>query len=269
MSLVTRATPGVGERVRLCRYAGTVVAILVPTFALAGCQVPGYGAPHGATTQGRDTFHLWQVEVTTALVVGVIVWGLIFFVIVRYRRRSDEVPSQRHFVGSIEVIYTAVPIVMVAVLFGLTFATQNRVDAVSSHPDVRIDVTAFQWGWRFHYVDDDVTVVTNGLSQPVMVVPVQATVGITLVSSDVVHSFYVPGFLFQRNAIPGITNHFDFNVTKPGEWVGRCTSFCGLHHYQMLFSVRAVSLADFRSWVAAQPHSQPVTTTTTSAGAAP
>jgi cytochrome c oxidase subunit II len=242
---------------RLLRVFPLTVALAA---ALAGCQVPGYGAPHGATTQGQDTYHLWQAEVTTALVVGVIVWALIFFVIVRFRRRrrdQDQLPSQRQYVLWVEVLYTLIPVAIVAVLFGVTVATQQRIDRVSAHPDVRIDVTGFQWGWRFNYVDDGVTVVSQGTAPPEMVLPVHQTVGITLVSTDVVHAFYVPGFLFQRNAQPGITNHFDINVTKPGAWGGSCTTFCGLRHAQMLFSVRAVSSNDFRAWIASQPHTPP------------
>lgn len=234
-----------------------MLPVVVLTAALGGCQVPGYGAPHGATTQGQDTYRLWQAMATTALVVGAIVWALIFFVIVRYRRRRrdpSQLPSQRQYVHWVEILFTGIPVVIVAVLFAVTVATQQRVNRVSAHPDVRIEVTGFQWGWRFNYVDDGVAVVSQGNAPPVMVLPVHQTVGITLVSTDVVHSFYVPGFLFQRNAQPGITNHFDINVTKPGVWGGSCTTFCGIRHAQMLFSVRAVSAGEFRAWIASHPH---------------
>ena len=232
-----------------------------------GCNFyPSYGASRGATSQGQDTFKLYSGMMTTGIIVGGLVFLLILWTILRYRRRSDDMPRQFHENVPIEVIYTVVPVLIVAFLFAFTVITENKVDATvpsaatitsSGKPVVQIRVTAFQWGWRFDYPDLDVGVAgetTNGPNNhgPQMVVPVGQTVQITLVSNDVIHGFYVRDFNFSRYALPGVTNLFDLNVLHAGTYNGQCTQICGLYHSEMLFSVRAVSPQAFAQWAASQ-----------------
>jgi len=217
--------------------------------SLSGCEVPDFGAPHGATTQGQDTFRLWQGAVVAALVVGVVVWGLIFYVIIRYRRRDDEIPSQRSANIPLEVVYTLVPILIVAVLFYFTVTTQNRVEKVSASPAVKIEVTGYQWGWKFRYAGTSVIVSTQGAARPVLVLPSGQTTRITLQAVDVIHGFYVPDFLFKRDAIPGLVNTFDFHPVRTGTFLGHCSVFCGLRHADMAFDVSVLSPADYGRWL--------------------
>jgi len=234
---------------------------------LGGCDFyPSYGASRGVTTQGQDTFKLYSGMMTTGIIVGGIVFLLILWTVLRYRKRSDEMPRQFHENVPIEVIYTVVPILIVAVLFLFTVITENKVDATqplnarvtsSGKPVVEVRVTAFQWGWRFDYPDLNVGVsgeTTNGPDNhgPQMVVPVGQTVQITLVSDDVIHGFYVRDFNFSRYALPGVTNHFDLDVLHSGTYFGQCTQICGLYHSEMLFSVRAVNPVAFRVWARSQ-----------------
>ncbi len=196
---------------------------------------------------------LWRGGVMTALVVGAIVMSLIIFTIIRYRRRGrDDVPTQRQYMVPLEIVYTAIPIVIVLVLFGFSYAVQDRVDALSKDPAVTIDVKGYQWQWQFHYRDEDVTVTGVPDHRPVMVLPVGQTVRLVLTSRDVIHSFYVPAFLFKRDVIPTITNNFDIKVEKAGTYRGYCAEFCGLDHARMTFTVRAVTPAEYRAWVAEQ-----------------
>ncbi len=242
------------------------LAILAP-LALAGCDFyPSYGASRGATSQGQDTFKLYSGMMTTGIIVGGLVFLLILWTVLRYRKTSDDMPKQFHESIPIEVLYTIIPILIVAVLFAFTVITENKVDATvptnatvtaSGKPVVDIRVTAFQWGWRFDYTGLNVGVAgetTNGPNNhgPQMVVPVGQTVQITLVSDDVIHGFYVRDFNFSRYALPGVTNFFDLNVLHPGTYNGQCTQICGLYHSEMLFSVRAVRPAAFRVWAAAE-----------------
>jgi cytochrome c oxidase subunit II len=255
--------PGPGRRWRRRAVGLAVVAPL----ALAGCNFyPSYGASRGATSQGQDTFKLYSGMMTTGIIVGGLVFLLILWTVLRYRRRSDEMPRQFHENIPIEVIYTAVPILIVAALFAFTVITENKVDATvpvnatvtsTGRPVVDVRVTAFQWGWRFDYPGLNVGVAgetTNGPNNhgPQMVVPVGQTVQITLVSDDVIHGFYVRDFNFSRYALPGVTNYFDLDVLHPGTYNGQCTQICGLYHSEMLFSVRAVAPAAFRVWAASQ-----------------
>ena len=234
---------------------------------LGGCNFyPTYGASRGVTTQGQDTFKLYSGMMTTGIIVGGLVGLLILFTIVRYRRRSDEMPKQFHESIPIEIVYTGVPILIVAVLFLFTVLTENKVDAtvpvnatVSSTgtPVLDVKVTAFQWGWRFDYPRNNVTVsgeVTNGPDDhgPQMVLPMGERVQITLVSNDVIHGFYVRDFNFSRYALPGVVNVFDLDLVRTGTFPGQCTQICGLYHSEMLFSVRSVTPDAFQSWVSSE-----------------
>ena len=244
--------------------------LLAGGFVLTACGgLPTFEASPPADAQAKHTFSLWQGAVITALAVGAVVMALIVWNIVRYRHRSGdpELPDQRHGNGPLEVVYTAVPIVIVAVLFFFTVGTDNSVDAVSRGPAARVKVTAYQWGWQFHYQGTPVTVGTIGAGwlntspalptsprYPQLVLPEGEATQISLVSLDVVHGFYVHAFLFSRYAQPGVTNVFDLTPTKLGVFQGRCSQLCGLYHAEMLFSVKVVTPAQFRSWLAAQTH---------------
>jgi cytochrome c oxidase subunit 2 len=249
------------------------VLLLGGALVLGGCQAPTFGAFRGSTAQGKDEFKLWVGMVITGLVVAVIVWGLIFWTIVRYRRRhSDQIPRQFHSNPILEVIYTMIPVLIVGVIFYFTVVTENEIDAVSTHPTEIVHVLAYRWGWQFTYDSGNgksqgVTIRTAAeptlLAQPAtsdhypqLVLPSNSTVRIVLDSADVVHGFYVPAFNFSRYAQPGVTNVFDFTTTSNGVFNGQCTQYCGLYHSEMLFSVRVESPSSFSNWMSAQQASQ-------------
>jgi cytochrome c oxidase subunit II len=236
------------------RRRGTVVAAAVATsLGLSACELSGFGAPEGATRQGQDTYKLWQGSVVAALIVGGIVLALILFVIVRFRRRGDDsIPSQREYNYPLEITYTIIPLVIVAGLFYFTVKTQEKVQAISATPAVRVEVTGFQWGWSFEYQGTGVTLSSQGSDRPVLVLPVGQTTRITLVSVDVVHSFYVPEFLYKRDAVPGITNRFDLHPLETGTFRGHCAEFCGLRHADMLFDVSVIGTTEFNAWLTGQ-----------------
>jgi cytochrome c oxidase subunit 2 len=213
-----------------------------------------YGAPDSASTQGDDVLGLWRWLFWTAAFVGAVVLGLILFAIVRYRRRGDDdtLPPQTREHVPIELFYTAVPLVIVAVLFGISVATQQRVTKLSAHPDVRVEVTGFQWQWRFRYPRQGITIVGDLEHPPTLVLPVGRTTRLDLASSDVVHSFYVPAFLEKRDLVPGVKNEIDVHPTRAGRFAGHCAEFCGLAHDRMGFDVRTLAPGDFARWVRAQ-----------------
>jgi len=250
------------------RRARVLVLLLLAGAGLAACDVPGFESETGRTEQGQEVFDLWRAEVAAAFVIGLFVWGLIFYAAIRYRRRSDAVPGQRQYVLPIEVTYTIVPIVIVAVIFGVSYGVQRDVDDVAPDPAVVIEVTGFQWQWQFHYVDEDITVTGLPDEPPTMVLPVDATIRLKLSSHDVIHSFYVPDFLYKRDVIPGVDNEIDVDVTDEGTYSGACAEFCGLDHARMTFTVEAVSADEFDDWVAQQQSDSESATTTTTTGAA-
>jgi cytochrome c oxidase subunit 2 len=235
------------------RGALAVGLVALTAVLVAGCSTGFLQPPPAATTQGRETQSLYEIVFAVAVIVFVLVEGLILFAAVRYRRRKgdESLPPQIHGNNVLEVIWTAIPMVVVAGLFFLSWQTLNSVDAVSASPQLKISVTGFQWQWQFQYPSEGVTVVGLPGQAPEMVVPVGETVQLDLQSRDVIHGFYVPAFLFKRDVIPGKTNVFDFKVDQPGTYSGQCTQFCGLLHWDMVFSVRAVSRPEFDAWVVA------------------
>lgn len=209
--------------------------------------------PAARTTQAEAVSALWTQFMIAALIVGALVWGLITVAILRYRRRpGDErrIPPQIGHVTWLEVVWTVGPIATILVLFALTLGTLGRVDAIAASPPVTVNVTAFRWQWRFDYPGTNVSIVGGPATPAEMVVPVGEPVHIVLNAVDVDHSFYVPAFLFKRDAIPGRPNQFDLTITEPGTYAGQCAEFCGVFHDRMTLTVRAVTRPDFDAWLA-------------------
>lgn len=232
---------------RLTR-TGVLVTTLVA--AASGCSDGfNFGVPDPVSEQGRQTLELWRGFHWTAVAVGLLIWGLVVYCMVRYRRRGDGLPRQSHENIPMEILYTVIPLVVVGVLFAFTVGTQQEVVDLAEDPDVVIDVIGFQWSWQFDYPEEGISVTSDGVAAPEIVVPVGSTVRFRLTTTDVNHSFWVPRFLVKRDLIPNVDNEFDVDVTEAGTWEGRCAEFCGLDHYRMNFSVWAVPAEYYTSWV--------------------
>jgi len=188
--------------------------------------------------------------------LGVVVAGLILWSVVRFRRPKGAAPGQlpRQTGANVrlEVAYTVVPLLLVAVLFGLTMRTQSRISAEGKASDLSVEVTGFQWGWRFRYPAQGVTVSGDANDPPTLVVPVGANVRLRLLAADVIHSFFVPAFLVKQDMIPGVDNDIEFHPTEEGRYPGVCAEFCGLDHWRMTFDVEVVSPTAFQAFVAEQ-----------------
>lgn len=218
----------------------------------AGCgdDAPSWGAPDPASAEGTQIRDLWQGFFLAAVAVGLLVWGLLVYVLVRYRRRNDDLPRQNPYNVPIEVLYTAAPIVAVAVLFGFSTAVEQDVTQEAEDPAVVVEVIGFQWQWRFAYPEHGIELIgTPEDGPPELVLPVDEVVRFELRADDVAHSFWVPEFLEKRDLIPGLTNTLELTPTRSGTFVGRCAEFCGLDHWRMGFSVRVVERSEFETWV--------------------
>lgn len=235
------------------RAALAAVLLVVPTGAVA-CS---FGMPRGATEQAEDTFDLWQIFMWAAVAVSVIVYGLIVWSIVRYRERRNDASGtlgrQFHSNLPIEIVYTASPIVLAAALFVMSTLTQGRVEERGREVATTVRTVAFAWGWRFHYEEADVTVLSDpsGPEAPIpeIVLPLGERVRFVLTSDDVIHAFWVPDFLFKRDAIPGHVNEFELTPSRLGVFPAACSEFCGLNHAYMRFTVRVVAPGEFRAWL--------------------
>ncbi|HEV2356099.1 MAG TPA: cytochrome c oxidase subunit II [bacterium] len=205
--------------------------------------------PGGATLQAGEIHRVWTVFLLTAAGVAGTVYALIFWSILRYRRRGDALPAQirNHIVA--EAVFTLIPLLIVAALFAVSFAAERRIERLDPRPAVTVRVTGFEWSWRFEYAGGGPTVSGTPNRPPVLVVPAGRPVRIVITSADVDHSFFVPAFLFKRDAIPGLVSSFDLSVTRPGVYRGECAEFCGLDHAAMTFTVSAVTSQAFDDWL--------------------
>ena len=272
--VVARVTPPRAERARVAdvrgRRTGRFVALTAVAFAavltLSGCSAKdafALGWPHGGISkQSNEMYNLWIGTVIAALITGLVVYVLIFWCIIRYRKKKgadDELPVQTRYNLPIELIYSVIPFLIIAVLFYYTAVAETNVDKLSKHPDVTVEVVAFKWNWQFNYLDttakmpDGSPVTTIGDSSyiPVLVVPTGESVQFVETSRDVIHSFWVPELLFKRDVFPGnVQNRFQVTITTAGAYVGRCAELCGTYHSQMNFELRAVSPADYQTFIA-------------------
>ncbi len=249
------------------RLARLAALGLLGVATLTGCAVPNnefwrFGWPEGITDRSQDMRELWTGSVIAALIVGFAVWGLIFWSVVRHRKRGDELPKQTAYNLPLEIVYTILPFVIIAGLFFYTVVVQNRVMERSEEPDETIAVNAFKWNWQIVYPEtegpDGEAVDTVGTSSeiPILVLPTDQTIRFELASADVIHSFWVPEFLFKLDVIPGNENGrdnvFEVTVEEEGAYVGRCAELCGTYHAYMNFEVRAVSADDYDAYLEAR-----------------
>jgi len=207
------------------------------------------------TEQGEKVYTLYNVVLAIAVVIGVGVIGMILLTCVRYRKApgDDTMPPQTHGNTTFEVIWTAIPTVIVLGLFAMSFATIRAIDKPTGDQAAIIEVRGYQWSWTFDYgtnaAGTRVIVRTPPNNDPPeMVLPVGQKVHIEERTDNVLHSFFVPDFLFKRDLVPGKANGFDLTVTSPGVYHGQCAELCGTDHAKMTFSVRAVSRSDFDEW---------------------
>ncbi|NTW40030.1 MAG: cytochrome c oxidase subunit II [Cellulomonadaceae bacterium] len=235
-----------------------VVAVLV-----SGCSeeasrgfLPGYSDGQVTNMTGRIT-NLWTGSWIAALAVGVLTWGLILWCVAVYRKRKDDdtLPVQLRYHVPLEVMYVILPILMIGVLYFYTERDMSAIQDTSATPDVTVEVIAKRWSWDFNYLDDDVWSTGqhvlepgtpgNPETLPTLYLPVDERVEIRLESRDVIHSFWVPAFLYKKDMIPGRHNLFQIVPTREGVYAGKCAELCGEHHSGMLFNVAVVSREEY------------------------
>jgi cytochrome c oxidase subunit II len=304
-----RADRGQARRLRTLALAGILGALAV---ILSGCSwehVLAFGWPDGITPQAHWNRQLWIGSVIAALVVGIIVWGLMFWASAFHRRKATdtELPRQFGYNMPLELVLTVTPFLIISVLFYFTVVVQEKMLHVDKDPEVVVDVTAFQWNWKFGYQSvnfkdgtlkfdgadperkkamvskpegkdahgeervgpirglnpsdrtylnfDKVEILGTPTEIPVLVLPTGKRIQFRLASADVVHTFWVPEFLFKRDVIPNAEANNSVNVfqvddiSRTGAFVGHCAEFCGTYHSMMNFEVRAVAPNDFKAYL--------------------
>jgi cytochrome c oxidase subunit 2 len=242
-----------------------LVLVAGTSAVLAGC------APETITKTGHETASLYNIVLVMATVVFVAVEAAIIYNAVRYRRPKgvDALPEQIHGNRNVEVLWTAIPAVIILALFVMSMKVLVDVNKERPAP-LTVKITGFQWQWRFDYYrgpDAQGKITPLGVSvsaggqfePPTLVLPVGQRIHFIEDSADVIHSFYVPDFFFKRDVVPGRTNTFDISEIEPskvGMYHGQCAELCGDFHNAMTFNLLAVKPGRFQQWLAEQQKKQ-------------
>ncbi len=240
-----------GRRVALVAGAALVLA------GTAGCasdtDLGRLGYPEPVTEQGPILLSFWQNTWIAAFVVGVLTWGLIFWAIIAYRKKANQgAPIQTRYNVPLEILYTVAPAIMIAALFVPTSATRPR--SPSSPPTRRTPsgVVGLQveLGLQLRRRTAPTTPAPRP-GRPSCGCRSTSRSASTLTSPDVIHSFWVPQFLFKMDVIPGRDNQFELTPNKIGVFAGKCAELCGTDHSRMLFNVNVVTRAEYDAHIAA------------------
>jgi cytochrome c oxidase subunit 2 len=226
-----------------------------PPFCMVTFSTPSIFNPASLeTVQIRDLFNFILV---LAGIIFVLVEGMLFFAVFRFRNRPPEAAMQFHGNTKLELAWTAAPAVILAVLLGFTLQTMGQVKAVASSNVLNVKAIGHQWWWEFRYPDQNI------ITAEELVVQVNTNIEVAVESNDVEHGFWVPELFGKVDAVPGYTNRVRFTPTTASQYYygGQCTQFCGLQHAQMRFAVVVRTADDFKNWVAyqQQPAAKPET----------
>ena len=242
------------------RVVASVLGLTTVALLSTGCTANEaffFDMPEPASKEAPIMLNLWNGSWIAAWAVGIVTWGLMLWAVIAYRRRHrDEIPKQTQYNIPLEILYTVVPLIMILGLFWFTARDQTEILTVSNDQDQTVNVVGFRWSWAFNYLDEDVydvglpyTEEGGTAALPTLVLPVDEKVRFELTSPDVIHSFWVPNWLFKMDVIPGKTNVFELTPDRVGLFPGKCAELCGTDHARMLFNVQVVERPEFEAHI--------------------
>lgn len=222
-----------------------------------------FQAPASPVMEDLERFHTLLLWIEGGIVLCVI--SLLLYTALRFRASRNKVPSTRTGHVGLEVIWTLIPVVILAVIAFPSFRLLYKMDVVPK-ADLTLKVVGNQWYWTYDYPDHDIHFDSHMIEEDNLkpgqirllevdkrvIVPIQKNIRVIVASSDVLHSWSVPAFGVKKDAIPGRLNETWFHVTKPGVYYGQCSELCGINHGFMPIVVEAVSQQDFARWLEAQ-----------------
>jgi cytochrome c oxidase subunit II len=231
------------------------LAVIAAASLLGGCA---RNAPQDTfQPEGENARKIQNLQLPVFIVagiVGVIVFGVILFVIIRFRDRGQEMPKQSHGKPWLEILLTILPAL---ILIGVGIPTVSTVFSLAKSSDTQcvVNVTGQQWWWEYEYpvqncggVEIAQPLVTSGE----LVMPVKVHVLLRITSNDVIHSYWIPKLNGKRDAVPGRIHPLRMEADHPGIYAGQCTEFCGLSHARMRMDAVGLTSTDFSTWVANQ-----------------
>lgn len=249
------------------RAGSLMTGILLSPMALADWTV---NMTPGVTGVSHDIYNLHMTIFWICVVIGIVVFGVMFWSILAHRKSKNYEPAHFHEHTLVEVLWTLIPLL---ILVGMAIpATTTLLDMYDTkEADLNIKVTGYQWKWQYEYMDEDFSFFSN-LATPQdeiqnrlkkndnyllevdnpLVVPVHKKVRFLMTASDVIHSWWVPALGVKKDAIPGYINETWARIDEPGTYRGQCSELCGKGHGFMPIVVKAVSEDEYKTWAKKQ-----------------
>lgn len=229
----------------------------------------------GVTDMSNQVYGLHMTIFWITVVIGVVVFGAMFYSIIRHRKSRGVKPAKFHHSTAVEIVWTIIPL---AILVGMAIpATRVLIDINdTTGSEMTVKVTGYQWFWGYEYIDEDVQFLSrldmdsdrarqlgSGISPASvpyylenvdnrLVLPVDTRIRFQITAADVIHSWWVPDFGWKRDAIPGFVNETWTQIDEPGIYRGRCAELCGRDHGFMPIVIEAVEKDEFDAWLIAQ-----------------
>ena len=238
---------------------------LVPSLAFS--EASDYNMPVGVTEVSEEIFDLHMLIMWICVWIGVVVFGIMFWSLWKYRKSSGAIAAKFDDHYWLEIGWTvAATVILVGMAIPSTSVMIKAYD--DTEGDINIMVTGYQWKWQYTYLEDGVSFFSNlatsqeeidnalpkgefylsEVDEP-LVIPINKRIRFLITGNDVIHSWWVPDFAVKQDAVPGFINTAWTNVPKPGIYRGACTELCGLKHAFMPVVVRAVEQEEYEAWI--------------------
>ncbi|MGB4562844.1 MAG: cytochrome c oxidase subunit II [Methylophilaceae bacterium] len=256
-----------------------IQAAFLLTLPLVAVAEWGLNMREGITPISQKVYNMHMVSLTVVTIIGIVVFGVMFWSIFHHRKSRGVKPAQFSHSTTVEVIWTAIPLI---IIIGLAIPATKLLIEMDDTSDSALTVKAvgYQWKWKYEYLEDDLTIYSNldeksvELSQRVdtanpmehenylldvdepLVLPTNTKIRILTTANDVIHAWWVPDLGWKRDAIPGFINDNWTMINEPGTYRGQCTEICGKGHGYMPIVVKAVSMDEYKTWVAEKKESQ-------------
>jgi len=221
----------------------------------------------GVTEMSREIQELHHLSLSIVVVIGILVFGIMFYSIYAHRRSKNPKPADFHESTAVEIVWTLIPVLILISLAVPATRTLIEIED-NSDPDLSILITGSQWKWHYQYLDSNIGFYSNlttaqaerdnlepkGMNyllevDNVLVLPTNRKVRFLTTSDDVIHSWWIPDFAVKQDAIPGFINEAWTRVNEPGLFRGQCAEFCGKDHAFMPIVVEVQAEADFDQWL--------------------
>lgn len=226
--------------------------------------------PRGVTEISNTVYDLHMLIFWICVVIGIVVFGAMFYSIVKHRKSRGVQAAQFHESTTVEILWTLVPFL---ILVGMAIPATKTLIAMedTSNADMTIKVTGYQWKWHYDYMDEGIDFFSNlatpraaienradkgehyllDVDNPI-VVPVNKKIRFLVTANDVIHAFWVPDLAMKKDAIPGFVNELWTRIDEPGVYRGQCAELCGKDHGFMPIVVVAMEENAYLDWVAEQ-----------------